>query len=172
MPLLTNDSWRKILTAELGAVCQAERFGLVAFVFMPEHVHLLVLPLEAACRVSRLLGRTKRQSSQAIKQILEQHRSPLVTKMTVQERPGRQSFRFWQEGGGFDRNLFSPKAIEASIDYIHENPVKRGLCQRATDWKWSSARFYSSGTIDHDLPTLMRPDPSWFHLAGARQENA
>lgn len=28
------------------------------------------------------------------------------------------------------------------IDYIHNNPVKRGLCQRAAAWSWSSARYY------------------------------
>ena len=26
--------------------------------------------------------------------------------------------------------------------YIHNNPVRRGLCRRAVDWKWSSARYY------------------------------
>ncbi len=51
-------------------------------------------------------------------------------------------FRFWQEGPGFDRNLFSIKAILASLRYIHANPVKRGLCLREVDWKWSSARYY------------------------------
>lgn len=71
-------------------------------------------------------------------------------------------FRFWQEGPGFDRNLFSPEAITASMDYIHLNPVKRGLCEKATDWKWSSARFYLGETTDPDLPTLTRPDAAWF----------
>ncbi|MCA9218462.1 MAG: hypothetical protein KDB27_35580 [Planctomycetales bacterium] len=65
-----------------------------------------------------------------------------MDKLTVRERPGKNSFRFWQEGPGFDRNIFSPDAIQASIDYIHDNPSKRGLCKRAVDWKWSSARYY------------------------------
>ena len=29
------------------------------------------------------------------------------------------------------------------IDYIHNNPVRRGLVRHATDWLWSSARFYA-----------------------------
>jgi hypothetical protein len=28
--------------------------------------------------------------------------------------------------------------IEAAIEYIHMNPVHRGLVKRAIDWKWSS----------------------------------
>jgi putative transposase len=29
------------------------------------------------------------------------------------------------------------------IDYIHANPVRRGLVTRAEDWEWSSARWYA-----------------------------
>ena len=45
-PLLTNDRWQEILATQLENACEAEDFGLVAFVFMPEHVHLLVQPLQ------------------------------------------------------------------------------------------------------------------------------
>ncbi len=77
-------------------------------------------------------------------------------------------FRFWQEGPGFDRNLFSPAAIASSTDYIHANPVKRGLCQSAVDFKWSSARFHLRDIVDPDLPVLRKPDPEWFHTTGVR----
>ncbi|MEX1040335.1 MAG: transposase [Pirellulaceae bacterium] len=166
IPLLTNDPWRRILAKELNAACEAEQYGLVAFVFMPEHVHLLVLPQHDLPRVSQLLGRTKRQTSIEIKEILVKHRSPLLKRLTVRERPDRTCFRFWQEGPGFDRNLYSPKAIEASINYIHRNPVQRGLCRRAIDWKWSSARYYVEGVEDPDLPRLTKLDPTWFRQFG------
>ena len=81
----------------------------------------------------------------------------VLSSLTVRERPGKSCFRFWQEGPGFDRNLFTAIAVEASIVYIHVNPVKRGLCQRAVDWKWSSARFYLDQRVDSSLPRLSRP---------------
>ncbi len=31
----------------------------------------------------------------------------------------------------------------SGIDYIHANPVRRGLVARAEDWEWSSARWYA-----------------------------
>jgi len=75
----------------------------------------------------------------------------LLPKLTVLERPGKTCYRFWQADPGFDRNLFSPEAIRASLEYIHSNPVKRGLCRRAVDWKWSSARYYLDLPSQHDL---------------------
>lgn len=168
LPLLTNDDRRHLLAEHLAKACRSEDFGLLAFVFMPEHVHLLVHPLGPEAKVSRLLGRTKQPTSKAIKQILIESNAPLIDQLTVCERPGKHCFRFWQEGPGFDRNLFSPAAMESSIDYIHTNPVRRGLCKRATDWKWSSARFYIDDVVDSDLPPIVRPDASWFDRSGVQ----
>jgi putative transposase len=119
LPLLTNDVWQAILASSLSSACAEERFDLVAFVFMPEHVHLLVHPSSFDAKVSRLLARTKQPTSKTIKLLLLESQAPLLDRLMVQERPGKTCFRFWQEGPGSDRNLFSPQAIEASIEYIH-----------------------------------------------------
>jgi putative transposase len=47
-----------------------------------------------------------------------------------------------------------PRALAASLGYIHLNPVRRGLVDRASDWRWSSAGWYE-GQLKNDL----RPDP-------------
>jgi putative transposase len=158
MPLLTNDDWRKRLAACIEQANQEEAMQLVAFVFMPEHVHLLICPESDDPQISRNLARLKQPFSKQIKEVLVTRRSTLLDKLTVRERPGKTCFRFWQEGPGFDRNIFSPKAITASIDYIHKNPVERDLCRRAIDWKWSSARYYHA-----DPPRQQHPDLPVIH---------
>ena len=61
-------------------------------------------------------------------------------------RRGRRSERlFWQSGGGYDRNVRTAKALKATIEYIHLNPVRRGLVERASDWRWSSAAWHEMG---------------------------
>jgi len=142
MPLLTNDDWRRRLSRCVDASCEEASFDLVAFVYMPEHVHLLVYPRLPEPDIGRFLARLKQPFSKEIKGLLVEARSALLKRLTVRERPGKSGFRFWQEGPGFDRNLFTPEALAASMDYIHNNPVQRKLCQQATDWKWSSARYY------------------------------
>ena len=42
-------------------------------------------------------------------------------------------------------NVFSEKKLVEKLDYVHLNPVRRGLVIRAVDWKWSSARWYLLG---------------------------
>ena len=50
--------------------------------------------------------------------------------------------RIWQPGGGYDRNVIDLSTVQEMIDYIHANPVRRGLVERAIDWEYSSARWY------------------------------
>ncbi len=84
------------------------------------------------------------------------HPTALLERLTVRERPGKTAFRFWQEGSGYDRNLMTTEAVQASIDYIHMNPVRRGLVDEARLWRWSSCRWYTeeSQCRDEALPTV------------------
>jgi len=157
LPLLTNDAWRTRLARCLDEANREAKISLVGFVFMPEHLHLLVHPTDPDTAIGRYLARIKQPFSREIKEILIRSGSDLLGRLTVLERPGKTCFRFWQEGSGYDRNLFGSPAIRASLAYIHENPVKRGLCPKAEDWPWSSARHYLSDppSIPHpDLPTV------------------
>jgi hypothetical protein len=56
----------------------------------------------------------------------------------------------------------SGKTLLKMIDYLHNNPVRRGLVQRARDWKWSSAAWFEGGFS----PISLDPIP-WEWLADA-----
>jgi hypothetical protein len=63
----------------------------------------------------------------------------------VRERSGKWCYRFWQEGGGHDKNVWTlQKAIEKA-KYCHWNPIKRGLVKDPAEWKWSSFRWLELG---------------------------
>lgn len=158
LPLLDSDDRRRRLSRCIDSAGEETNVRLLAFVFMPEHVHLLVQPDDSNPRLDLYLTRIKQPFSEQMHAELASSagNAELIERLTVQERPGKKTFRFWMPGGGYDRNLFTPEAIAASLDYLHSNPVKRGLCERAIDWKWSSARFYSEAPFapDPDLPRL------------------
>lgn len=155
-PLLINDLWRELLCRSIDRAINRWEFRLVAFVFMPEHVHLLVYPTVCPVRIDALLAAIKQPYSARIRRILEESRSSLLSDLMIQERPGKISFRYWQEGPGYDRNLSTEKSVMAAIEYIHLNPVRRRLVGIPTEWRWSSASWYASnGQVCHpDLPII------------------
>ncbi|MFH0937871.1 MAG: transposase [Planctomycetota bacterium] len=148
LPLLTNDVWRALLSDRINWAAERHRFGLIAFVYMPEHLHLLVHSQVEECTVQRILYSIKKPFADKIKQLLTESNSPLLSRLTVQERPGKIVFRFWQEGPGHDRNLLTVENCIKAAEYIHNNPVRRRLCRSPNEWKWSSWKFY------HQAPVL------------------
>jgi putative transposase len=52
--------------------------------------------------------------------------------------------RFWQPRF-YDFNVWSAKKVREKLEYMHHNPVKRGLVKKPGDWKWSSFWFYEKG---------------------------
>jgi putative transposase len=155
MPLLMNDSWRQLFGESIDTAITSHSCRTVGYVLMPEHVHLLIQPTRPDFRIDLFLKALKAPFSSRIKRLLVSQDSPLLGRLTVRERPGVHRFRFWQEGGGYDRNIHTSSAITSAINYIHENPVRRGLCDRPIEWRWSSARHYSQdgqGGIKPDRP--------------------
>ena len=47
--------------------------------------------------------------------------------------------------------LFTPATFQQKLNYIHENPVRAGLCKFAEDYRYSSARFYETGVDEFGI---------------------
>jgi len=161
--LLTNTVICEKLARTIDAAGEDYRMPLVGFVFMPEHVHLLVRPLDDKPAISDYLRDVKQPVSVLQKKLLIEHKSRLLQRLTVPTGADKGTFRFWQEGPGYDRNLQTCPAVRSSLNYLHENPCRRKLVQAITDWRWSSARFYVSDgkNIDLLLP-MITPLPAEF----------
>jgi putative transposase len=137
------------------------QFDLLAYVVMLNHVHLLIYP-HGTESIPNILRTIKRPFAYRALQALRQSDLDLVESLKV-VHGGRTITRFWQAGGGLDRNLTDPDRIRKAIEYMHGNPVRRGLVEKPTDWTWSSARFWENGTTDPirmDVSEWLGRDPS------------
>jgi REP element-mobilizing transposase RayT len=123
--------WRPALTGEAIGVIYDEwesarsRLGVrvLAFVVMPEHVHLL-LWAERGDSVRRFLQLTLATTSKML-------------------QPG---YRFWKERPRVVG--VQGRVLETKLHYIHSNPVRRGLAASPEDWSHSSFRQLALGRTD------------------------
>jgi putative transposase len=140
-------------------------FCLWAYVFMPEHVHLLIVPKTPKYDMEKILKSIKQPVGQRAVAYLRQQAPQWLPRIKVKYGK-RVKYRFWQPGGGFDRNALEPEIILAMVEYVHANPVRRRLVEIAKDWRWSSAGW-------HEGKNSLRPDPIDFGgeivVAGGRQ---
>ena len=93
-------------------------YRLGAWVVMPNHAHLLILPLVPIPVLMRWLkGSTARKANQIL---------------------GRTGHPFWQDES-WDHYLRSSTQIERTTAYVEQNPVSAGLVNSPECWRWSSA---------------------------------
>ncbi len=159
LPLLSRDRSRKWLIEAIETARQTMRFDLWAYVIMPEHAHILVRPRDPSYDMSRLLWQIKRPVGRRAIQYLEEHDPRWLNRLLTVHADGKIERRFWQSGGGYDRNVVEASTLYSMIDYIHLNPVRRGQVDRPEDSEWSSARWYAGIRpvpieIDPNLPRL------------------
>jgi putative transposase len=98
----------------------SERYELLAWCVMANHVHVLVKPIWELARITRGI---KGYSARAINDL-----------------HGARGRTFWQDES-YDHWARDEAEIHRIIDYIENNPVAAGLCTRPEQWPWSSARF-------------------------------
>jgi putative transposase len=118
-------------------------YELWAYVIMPEHAHVIVFPTVAPYDVSDFLKTVKQSVSMRALAFVKASAPSFLDQMRDERPNGEVSHRFWQRGGGYDRNLWDARGVWEKIEYLHNNPVKRELCARAEDWVWSSAGDYA-----------------------------
>lgn len=167
MPLLASPKSRDIFLRILSQVRDRYDFGLFGYVVMPEHIHLLISEPNTADpsmvmkvlkqRVSRALRRRKKSRAAA-------------GQMRLWEEPVvRRHVRFWQRRY-YDFNVWSERKRNQKMNYMHFNPVKRGLVASPKDWKWSSYRFYWQNEEGLCTPNPAWTDKSWRKSGSAQAE--
>jgi len=101
-----------------------DRYRVLAWVIMPNHVHVLIDPAEP---ISKTIQGWKSFSSRWLLAHNERLGLGIPDPHLVWMR------EYW------DRFIRDGDHLRATIDYIHRNPVKAGLCREPADWPWSSA---------------------------------
>lgn len=100
------------------------RYHMLAWVVMPNHLHVLIEPLTSLAKI------VQTWKSISARRLLARNAAlglgiPHANRVWMRE--------YW------DRFIRDEQHLQNVIDYIHENPVKAGLCRHAADWRWSSA---------------------------------
>jgi len=102
----------------------SKRYRLIAWVIMPNHVHVLIEIYEGF-PLDRVIHSWKSYTANEANRLLK--------------RKGK----FWYYDY-YDRYIRDERHFANAVRYIHENPVKAGLVEKAEDWRFSSARLWNA----------------------------
>ena len=141
LPLLGTARARNLFVHALGEIRERYKFRLAGYVVMPDHVHLLISePPKGSPSV--VLKALKQRVSRDMRK-MKRPRSQKQLQFSFM-KPEGELLRFWQPRF-YDFNVYSAKKRREKLEYMHLNPVKRGLVSDPRSWIWSSYLFYEKG---------------------------
>lgn len=119
--------------------------SILAYVLMPNHIHLILHVAEGERRID-FMRDFKKFTSTMIRREVEKHRPSFLSQIKIDD--SKQKYKVWQER--YDElYLEDRKMAEVKIDYIHSNPLQErwNLVKRPEEYPHSSASYYELGTM-------------------------
>jgi putative transposase len=141
MPLFSQPELVAIVLDALRFLQQEQRLTLHSYVVMENHLHLVA----SAADLSKEMGNFKSFTARSLVDYLQQHRPQSywlkrLAAAKLSHKTG-QRYQVWQEG--FHPKLITSESmLQQKVDYIHQNPVRRGYVDDPAHWRYSSYRNY------------------------------
>jgi putative transposase len=123
--------------------CQLHKgLRLHGYVIMPNHVHTMLSASEGD--LSSIVRDYKRFTSTKIWELLQESGNSRLLRYfsRAAKRAGKgNTFKIWQ-AGSHPEPILNHAFFLRKLNYIHENPVRKGYVSRPEHWTYSSARNY------------------------------
>jgi putative transposase len=139
IPVFTRPDAVKVILDSLQFLMR-DGLNLYAYVILENHLHLVAQSEQLDKDMFRFKSYTAKQ---LIKYLDENHVTQILEQLAFYKKKHKKGseYQFWQEG--FHPELIKDeKMMQQKIEYIHQNPVKRGYVERAEHWRYSSAINY------------------------------
>jgi REP element-mobilizing transposase RayT len=152
LPVFTSVLRCDILIKSL-EYCRAHKgLKIYAWVILDSHFHAIL----TAPDLPRVLADFKRHTAQRLLEQMETERCEWLLNQFSYFRAkykAESQYQVWQEGS-HPQEIGSDEMMLQKLDYIHANPVKRGLVAGAEHWRYSSAHEWCQGA-----EPVLRCDP-------------
>jgi REP element-mobilizing transposase RayT len=146
--VFSRKSYRDIVIESLNFCIKNKGMILFGYVIMSNHIHLIVQSNEG--KLSDLVRDFKKFTAKSILQTIEndsESRRDWMLKrfeFACKSHSRNEKYQFWQYGS-HPEEIYTEKFLWQKLDYIHLNPVRSGIVEKASHYLYSSASNYVDG---------------------------
>ena len=152
LPVFVSQAAMQIVTESFNFCHQNKSLRINAFVIMPTHLHAICFDTQwQAARLERTLTEFRKFTGRNMVEHCAAHLPASFVQAMESAAPEDRAHRFWQPTR-HPVALTSEAMWRQKLDYLHDNPVRKGLVRRPADWRFSSATYYATdGTGPSDV---------------------
>ncbi|MFZ2968406.1 MAG: transposase [Sulfuricurvum sp.] len=153
IPIFTRMETVQIVLESLKYLQKSDNLKIYAYVILENHLHLIA----SSDDISKSMQKFKSFTAKEILHYLQQQNAKTILDQLAFYKKAHKTetfYQLWQEGIHPKRIQDEVMMIER-INYIHQNPLKRGYVDEAKHWRYSSARDYE------DIEGLLEVERLW-----------
>jgi len=139
--LLENEKYKQLILDSLCFLVKDGRVKVFGFVIMINHIHL-IWQIGPEHRREDVQRDFLKYTAQMIKADLKRNNPAMLELYRVNAKD--RKYQVW-ERNAYSFDIWSRRVAFQKLGYIHQNPVRAGVCRYAEGYKWSSALFYYTG---------------------------
>ncbi|MFV8357167.1 REP-associated tyrosine transposase [Flavobacterium sp. XS1P32] len=145
--IFTRQTYKDVIIESLDYCIQNKGMILFGYVIMSNHIHMIIQSQEAT--LSDLIRDFKKFTAKSILEKIqnspESRRKWMLErfKLATESHSRNKNYHFWQYGN-HPEEVYSNKFMWTKLDYIHLNPVRAGIVEKASHYVYSSASNYVS----------------------------
>jgi REP element-mobilizing transposase RayT len=148
IPLFTNTKSVDILLDCFMYLQKNDNLKIYSYVILENHLHLVASSNDIAKTIKKFKSYTAKK---LLKLLQEENIKTILEQLAFYKKAHKKTttYQVWQEGMQ-PKLIQDEKTMIQKIEYIHNNPVKRGYVDEARHWRYSSARDYDDkkGLLD------------------------
>ncbi|TLP37576.1 REP-associated tyrosine transposase [Arcobacter arenosus] len=140
IPIFTRIESTNIIFESLKYLQKSDNLKIYSYVILENHLHMII----SSDDISKTMKKFKSFTAKELIKLLQKSNAKTILDQLAFYKKAHKTqttYQVWQEG-------FQPKLIKDEkmmierINYIHNNPIKRGYIEKAKHWRYSSARDY------------------------------
>ena len=147
LPVFRTDLIKALFCRALHEARASAGFLILAYVVMPDHLHIIT---NGARKPSETLRFIKGISARRIiRHLKDGGFQGSLEKLRGAQKADRHQYSLWQRESNVVL-LTVESTFMQRVHYIHQNPVRAGLVERAADYRWSSVRYWSRCMVEDE----------------------
>src|SRR5690606_38428222 len=144
LPIFISEEAYCIVTDSLTFCHERKQLRINSFVIMPTHLHLILFDADFdAQRLQETVTAMRKYTGQKLADYCDKALPPVFGQVMRTGRRSDRNRQVWQPTRHPD-TIWSESFCRGKVDYIHDNPRRKGLVRQVTDWRFSSAAYWLS----------------------------
>jgi REP element-mobilizing transposase RayT len=141
MPLFTRPKTVNIIIDALNYRQEQLDWKIYGYVILENHLHMIVQAENLAIELPKFKSFTARKLIDYLKECRAER---LLNQLAFFRKNHKwdRDYQCWEEGS-HPQLIENEQALKQKLEYIHQNPVKRGYVDDPMHWRYSSARDYA-----------------------------